>query len=100
MILCKCFTRGGRNKYNPDLAGKVIIITGSNTGIGFTAAIEIARLGPKTLIMACRNQTKALAAIATIQQKLSLSQRGKTEIVFEKLDLADLKSVKSFASEI
>jgi NAD(P)-dependent dehydrogenase (short-subunit alcohol dehydrogenase family) len=52
----------------------VIIITGSNTGIGFTAAIEIARLGPKTLIMACRSQTKALAAIATIQKKLSISQ--------------------------
>jgi len=55
LVLCKCFTAGGKNKYAPDLSGKVIIVTGSNTGIGFTAAVEMAKLNPKVIVMACRN---------------------------------------------
>lgn len=98
--LCKCFTMGGKNKYAPDLSGKVIIVTGSNTGIGFTAALELAKLGPKTIIMACRSQTRALAAIATIESKLTLPSSNKTQLEFVKLDLSDLNSVKEFAEEI
>jgi NAD(P)-dependent dehydrogenase (short-subunit alcohol dehydrogenase family) len=42
----------------PDLTGKVIIVTGSNSGIGFEAAQEFARKGAHT-ILACRNMDKA-----------------------------------------
>lgn len=38
----------------PDLTGKVIIITGANSGIGFEALKEFARKGA-FVVMACRN---------------------------------------------
>ena len=41
-----------------DLSGRVAIVTGSNSGVGYEAAKALARMGAK-IIMACRSQTKA-----------------------------------------
>ena len=60
------YFNGGYCTDRPSLAGKTIIVTGSNAGLGLTTATELAKLGPKTIIMACRNESRALAAIATI----------------------------------
>lgn len=98
--VCKFWLNGGSNKNRPDLTGKVIIVTGSNTGIGFHAAEEMAKLGAKTVIMACRSETRALAAIATIQKNLQKSPSNTCQVEFMKLDLADLKSVKQFADNV
>ena len=38
----------------PDLTGKVIIVTGANSGIGFEAAKALVRKGGQT-ILACRS---------------------------------------------
>ena len=46
-----------------DLAGKSVLVTGSNSGIGLEAARHFARMGPKRLILGCRNQTTGLAAV-------------------------------------
>jgi NAD(P)-dependent dehydrogenase (short-subunit alcohol dehydrogenase family) len=51
----------------PDLSGKIIVITGGNSGIGFQAASEFARKGAQ-LVLACRNMEKAQAAAAQIEQ--------------------------------
>lgn len=77
----------------PDLTGKVIIVTGSNSGIGFEAAKEFARKGALT-ILACRNMNKAQAAQDLIQAS---SPNAHAEIM--RLDLANLDSVYEFASE-
>ena len=50
----------------PDLTGKVIIVTGANSGIGFEAAKEFARKGAQT-ILACRSMDKAQVALAEIR---------------------------------
>lgn len=77
----------------PDLTGKVIIVTGSNSGIGFEAAKEFVRKGALT-ILACRNMNKAQAAQDLIQAS---SPNAHAEIM--RLDLANLDSVYQFARE-
>ncbi|MEJ2412816.1 MAG: oxidoreductase [Anaerolineales bacterium] len=77
----------------PDLSGKVVIVTGANSGIGLEASRELARKGAE-VVMACRNQGKAEAAIQQIQEDLP---QAKLEYIH--LDLADLASVKKFAAD-
>jgi len=77
----------------PDLTGKVIIVTGANSGIGYEAAREFARKGAQT-ILACRNMDKAQVAVATIQVGMPEAQ---VEIM--QLDLASQTSVHRFADE-
>ena len=47
-----------------DLANKVVMITGANTGIGLEAAKTFAGLHPKKLIVACRSEEKGKATAA------------------------------------
>ena len=75
----------------PDLTGKVIIVTGANSGIGFETAKALAAKGA-TVVMACRNLDKARAAVTSIQNDV---KDAKLDII--QLDLADLASVKAFA---
>ena len=76
----------------PDLTGKVIIVTGANSGIGFEAAKEFARKGAQT-ILACRSLDKAQAAQDEIQAEIP---GAPAEIM--QLDLASLDSVRQFAA--
>ena len=46
-----------------DLAGKVVLITGANIGLGFEAAKHFASMNPERLIIACRNEAKGNEAI-------------------------------------
>ena len=75
----------------PDLTGKVIIVTGANSGIGYEAAKEFARKGATT-ILACRSMSKAKAALTLIQAEVP---SAKAEIM--QLDLASQGSIRQFA---
>eukprot|EP01119_Soliformovum_irregulare_P015904 TRINITY_DN4547_c0_g1_i1.p1 TRINITY_DN4547_c0_g1~~TRINITY_DN4547_c0_g1_i1.p1 ORF type:complete len:344 (-),score=93.77 TRINITY_DN4547_c0_g1_i1:202-1176(-) len=74
-----------------DLSGKVIVVTGSNTGLGFEAAKSLATMKPAKLIIACRTKSKAETAISEIK-----SATGYT-CDFVPLDLASFDSVKAFS---
>ncbi|XP_008435151.1 dehydrogenase/reductase SDR family member 13-like isoform X1 [Poecilia reticulata] len=73
------------------LHGKTVIVTGSNTGIGKTTAIELAKRGAR-VILACRSKQRGEAALQDVKR-----ESGSNQVVFMQLDLASLKSVRSFA---
>lgn len=73
----------------------VVIITGSNTGIGFETAASLVELG-YDVILACRSRDKGEQAVTKINSMNS--GRGKA-IFLHPLDLSSLESVRSFVGE-
>ncbi|KAM4627163.1 dehydrogenase/reductase SDR family member 13-like isoform 2-T2 [Polymixia lowei] len=83
--------KGRRCTSKAKLHGKTVIVTGSNTGIGKTTAIDLAKRGAR-VILACRCKLRGEVALAEIKE-----ESGSNEVVFMQLDLGSLKSVRSFA---
>ena len=75
----------------PAQHGKLAYITGANSGIGYHAALELARAGA-TVILACRDQAKAEAARQRILAEVTAAQ-----LEVATLDLASLASVRAAA---
>jgi NAD(P)-dependent dehydrogenase (short-subunit alcohol dehydrogenase family) len=70
----------------PDQIGKTSVVTGANSGLGLVIARELARAGA-TVVLAVRDTEKGARAAAEIGARSRV----------ERLDLADLSSVRSFA---
>ena len=75
----------------PWQVGRRALITGANSGVGYGAALELARKGAHVLL-ACRNQAKGNAALAKLRAAVP---EASAEVVL--LDLASLESVRAFA---
>jgi len=75
----------------PSLTGKRILITGANSGIGYHAALKLARKGAHVLL-ACRDRQRGEAAMTRLDAE---SPGASTELVV--LDLASLSSIHSVA---
>ncbi|BBY24857.1 oxidoreductase [Mycobacterium stomatepiae] len=73
----------------PSFAGRTVIVTGANSGLGAITARELARVGAN-VILAVRTPSKGEAAAA--------SMTGDVEV--RRLDLQDLASVRQFAGGI
>jgi NAD(P)-dependent dehydrogenase (short-subunit alcohol dehydrogenase family) len=82
-------------KTDVDLSDKVMIISGSNTGLGFESSQHLLRLGLGKLIMAVRSLDKGEKAR---QELLKLTKRAPETIEVWYLDMANYESVKSFAA--
>lgn len=78
----------------PSQAGRRVLITGGNSGIGYEAALELARHGAE-IILPARTEDKANDAIARIR-----AQVPDAKLIPEILDLADLRSVHAFAARV
>ena len=78
---------------NTKINGRVVIITGANTGIGKETAIDLARRGGKIYI-ACRDLKRGEDALNEIRQK-SKSE----DVFFLQLDLASLDSIREFSKK-
>ncbi len=75
----------------PPQSGKLALITGANSGVGFHAALELARAGARVLL-GCRSRDKATAARLRI-----LAQVPDAQLEPAILDLASLASIRAFA---
>ncbi len=76
----------------PSQAGRRVVITGGNSGIGFHAALELARRGAEVILPA-RSEAKADDAVRRIRQQVP-----DAKVLPAILDLASLASVRAFAS--
>ena len=79
----------------PSQRGRLAYITGANSGVGFHAALELARAGA-TVILACRDRAKAEAARARILAAAP-GRIDAAQIEIADLNLASLASVRSAA---
>jgi NAD(P)-dependent dehydrogenase (short-subunit alcohol dehydrogenase family) len=75
----------------PDQAGRLIVVTGANSGTGKEAARRLAAAGGRVVI-AVRTVTKGEQARAEI-----LARHPGAELEVRRVDLADLESVREFA---
>lgn len=76
----------------PDLAGKTIVVTGANSGLGLETTRLLSGRGAH-VVMACRTSSKAETAMTQIR-----ARDPKASLEFIALDLADLASVRAFAA--
>ncbi|KAG5671785.1 hypothetical protein PVAND_001961 [Polypedilum vanderplanki] len=78
---------------NAQIKDKIVIITGSNTGIGKATALQLAKRGGK-IYFACRSKERGIKALNEIKE-----QSGNENLHFLKLDLNSLESVREFAKK-
>lgn len=82
---CECKT---------SMKGKVVIVTGANSGIGYHAAKKLASLGART-ILACRNEKRGSSA-----QESIIAATGNSNVIYKQMDLCDLDSIRSFSKDV
>src|SRR5579875_2894523 len=75
----------------PSQDGRVAVVTGANSGLGLVVSRELARAGAR-VVMACRDLSKGERAAEQIRAAVA-----EADLRVERLDLADLASVREFA---
>lgn len=75
------------------MTGKVAIVTGGNSGIGYETALELGRRGAK-VILGCRDEQRGRKAVDSIIKKTK-----NKSIRYMHLDLSSFKSVREFVDE-
>lgn len=78
----------------PDLSGKLAVVTGANSGLGFGLARRLAAAGAD-VVLAIRNRAKGEAAIAQIRDTVP-----DAKLTIRSLDLSSLSAVAAFGDEL
>jgi NAD(P)-dependent dehydrogenase (short-subunit alcohol dehydrogenase family) len=78
----------------PDQTGRVAIVTGSNTGLGYDTAQALAAHGAK-VVLAVRDTDKGNAAAARI-----VGTSPTADVAVQPLDLGSLQSIRTSAEEL
>jgi hypothetical protein len=75
----------------PDQGGRIAVVTGANTGLGYHTAAALAHSGAH-VVLAARNLEKGNAALARI-----VAANPKANVALQELDLSSLESVRTAA---
>jgi len=94
IYVLKQYMNGGVCQSRERIDGKVVIVTGANTGIGKETAMDLVQRGAK-VYLACRSVTRAQHAVDDIMNQTGISRN---QLPIMQLDLGSFKSIRSFAS--
>ncbi|KAF9317097.1 hypothetical protein BG003_001209 [Podila horticola] len=102
----KTYFTGARysNDQIPDLSGKVAVVTGANTGLGYATMVALGAHGAH-VIAACRSEQRATEAIERAKQEIKTKYPSAPEpnLEFLQLDLNDInncaQAAKNFLSK-
>jgi len=78
----------------PSQHGRIALITGGTSGMGYEDALALARSGAQVII-AARNSERGAEAVARIQAAVP-----DAEVQFEAVDLADISSIRALAERL
>ncbi|KAL1960494.1 hypothetical protein VTO42DRAFT_7793 [Malbranchea cinnamomea] len=78
--------------------GRVILVTGGNTGLGKQTILQLAKHRPARIYLAARSEKKGRDAIQSIQASLG-SDPPTVDIRYLPLDLASFKSIRAAVSQ-
>jgi NAD(P)-dependent dehydrogenase (short-subunit alcohol dehydrogenase family) len=78
----------------PDQTGRVAVITGANTGLGYETALALADHGAH-VVLAVRNLDKGKDAAARITAK-----SPRADVALQELDLTSLESIRTAAGQL
>ncbi|KAG9228925.1 oxidoreductase [Amylocarpus encephaloides] len=81
----------------PNVTGKIVLITGGNTGLGYIAALSLLSHDASVYIF-CRNAEKSQLAIASLSK--AISNPNTQKLGFVQCDLSAMASVRKAATEI
>ncbi|KAK8076894.1 hypothetical protein PG996_003064 [Apiospora saccharicola] len=79
----------------PSLEGKVILITGANSGLGKQASLDLAKHSPAMIYMAARDPAKGNEAVADVN-----SQVPEAHVSYLEMDLSSFASIKKAAKTV
>lgn len=81
----------------PDQTGKVAIVTGANTGLGYATTVALASRGAH-VFLACRSRERAFAAIEKAKQEIEDTDPTIVlKLEFLELDLNDMNKTRASA---
>ena len=94
LILGRFYFNGPSASSSRDMKGKLIIVTGSSSGIGKETAFDLLKKGAE-VIFACRDEKKTLDVIGEIEG-IEIKSKAK----FMRLDLCDFDSIEQFVQNV
>ncbi|MDK1474315.1 oxidoreductase [Streptomyces sp. 549] len=78
----------------PHQGGRLAVVTGANSGLGYVTARELARHGAR-VVLACRSSERGTAALERLRHEVP-----EADAEYRALDLADLSSVRTFTDSL
>jgi retinol dehydrogenase-12 len=81
-----------------NLEGRIVIVTGANTGLGFECAVQLLRMKPAKLILAVRSIEKGQAAALRMIDETNETRPDIVDVW--QLDMASFASVQAFSQRV
>lgn len=86
------------NDLNVDLAGRIAVVTGANSGLGLETSFELAQRGAK-VYMLCRNLEKASEALQSLKARPNSIPSIGDNLVIKRCDVSLQADIKAFTEE-